>query len=375
MPMSTAKRLLIATTVPVTLRAFLLPYADHFRGAGWTVDAMAAGSSSEAALAEHFDSVIDVDWSRNPLAPRNFGDTPKHVREAVRRGGYDIVHVHTPVAAFVTRYALRNRPPGGPKVVYTAHGFHFHRGGQELRNTVFRTLEQAAGRWTDRLVVINREDQEAALRHRIVPEERLSFMPGIGLDFSLYDASKVERGDVLRLREKLGLHERDALFAMIAAFNPGKRHKDAIAALAAMGADGTRVHIAFAGDGPLRKETEERASALGIRKRTHFLGELGDIRPLVVASAATLVPSEREGLSRAAMESVCLGVPVIGADARGVRDVAKDGRGLLFPTGDPLALRDAMLGIVETPFRPAPPDPAWRIENLIAAHEALYDRL
>lgn len=373
--MPTRKKLLIATTVPVTIRAFLLPYAKHFRDAGWTVDAMAAGLSSETNLAEIFDNLIDASWSRNPLAPENFGKVPEGVRAAVRLGAYDIVHVHTPVAAFVTRYALRKRAPGGPKLVYTAHGFHFHREGRGARNLVFRTLEQIAGRWTDRLVVINGEDRDAALRYGIVPEERLAFMPGIGLDFSVYDASKVERDEVLRLRKKFGLREGDSLFSMIAEFNPGKRHRDALAALAGMGATGTGIHIAFAGDGSLRKEAESMASSLGIRKRAHFLGHVDDIRPLVAASVATLVPSEREGLSRAAMESICLGIPVIGADARGVRDVASGGRGILFPVGDPFALRDAMLRTIEDPFRPAPPDPAWSIENTIALHETLYDEL
>ncbi|MDR0648615.1 MAG: glycosyltransferase, partial [Synergistaceae bacterium] len=114
-------RLLIATTVAVTIRAFLLPYADFFRQKGWRVGAMTSEAASLPELAGHFDEIIDVRWRRNPLDPANLRECAP-IREAVARGSYDIVHVHTPVAAFVTRLALRRERASGLKVVYTAHG-------------------------------------------------------------------------------------------------------------------------------------------------------------------------------------------------------------------------------------------------------------
>ena len=41
--------LLMCTTVAGTLRAFLLPYALHFRELGWRVDAAAQGVSASIA--------------------------------------------------------------------------------------------------------------------------------------------------------------------------------------------------------------------------------------------------------------------------------------------------------------------------------------
>jgi glycosyltransferase involved in cell wall biosynthesis len=107
----------------------------------------------------------------------------------------------------------------------------------------------------------------------------------------------------------------------------------------------------------------------------HFLGNLKDVRPLIMASRAVLIPSEREGLSRAGMEAACLGVPIIGSDARGVKDVVQPNRGLLFPLGDTFALRDAMQQMIEVPYHHTVPDPKWRIENLIQLHHELYSAL
>ena len=170
-------KLLIITTIQRTLRDFLLPYGDHFRSLGWQVDAMANVRDPYPVAEEHFDHFYAVDWGRNPLDPRNFGRTPRFIRELVEREKYDIVHVHTPVAAFVTRFALRKlRAAGTVKVVYTAHGFHFFKGNSPLKNFVFLNLEKLAGRWTDHLIVMNREDFSAAQTHRIVPPEHLTLI-------------------------------------------------------------------------------------------------------------------------------------------------------------------------------------------------------
>lgn len=367
-------KMLTVTTVPSTIKSFLLPYADHFRGKGWAVDAMASGAADCAGLSEHFDRLIGITWSRNPLDPRNIFGTPEQIRKIVSENAYDIVHVHTPVAAFVTRFALRSLPEGGrPKIVYTAHGFHFYRGGSRLRNAVFLTLERMAGRWTDRLIVINREDYEAAQRYQIVPDAALAYMPGIGLDFSAYDRGSVSAEEIGSLREELCLAPEDVLFTMIAEFNPGKRHADVIAALAAL--KDTRAHAAFAGEGALQEEIRLLARSSGVENQTHFLGQRDDIGRLIMASVATLMPSRREGLSRACMESACLGVPIIGADVRGVRDVVQPCRGFLHPVGDAIALRDAIALMMEEPYPAVRPDPSWEIGSLIAAHEKLYEEL
>jgi glycosyltransferase involved in cell wall biosynthesis len=370
--MKNQPRLLIVATIADTIRAFLVPYACYFRGIGWNVDAMARGVTRREDLSPHFGKLIDAEWSRNPLDISHIIQNVRAIREVAEN--YDIVHVHTPVAAFLTRLALRrHKSAGHPAVVYTAHGFHFHHAGHKRSNFIFRKLEQLAGGWTDKLIVINREDHDAALKFRIVPEHDLIQMPGIGLDFSRYDGPGIPRADVQQIRDQLGMKADDALFSMIAEFKPNKRHADAVNALAKMGH--ASAHLAFAGDGPIKESVQHMAKSLGLSKRVHFLGNMKDICPLIMASRAILIPSEREGLSRAGMEAACLGVPIIGSDARGVKDVVLPNRGLLFPIGDTFALRDAMQQLLEVPYQRTAPDPRWHIENLIQLHHELYSSL
>src|SRR5206468_12970628 len=101
---------------------------------------------------------------------------------------------------------------------------------------------------------------------------------------------------------------------------------DALAAFARL-QDLPQVHLALAGAGPLLDRMQRVAQSLGIAGRVHFLGHRRDVPELILASVATLLPSAREGLPRSCMESLCLGVPVIGTRIRGLHDLIAHGAG------------------------------------------------
>ncbi|RKJ77983.1 MULTISPECIES: glycosyltransferase family 4 protein [unclassified Pyramidobacter] len=372
------KKLLIATTIQRTLRDFLLPYGDYFRAQGWQVDAMANARDPFPAAESHFDRFYAVDWGRRPLDPHNFARAPRAVRELVAREKYDIVHVHTPVAAFVARFALRGlRAARQVKVVYTAHGFHFFKGNSKIKNGLFIALEKLAGRWTDRLVVINREDYDAAQKHRIVPRENVALMPGIGVDLSRYSRGAVSDAQVAAAREEMRLTPEDRYILMIAEFNPGKRHRDAVRALARI--EEPRLHLAFAGQGPLFAETQALARRCGVEKRCHFLGQRDDVPALLKGAAAAVLPSEREGLPRSILEAMAMGTPAIGADVRGTRDLLAGGCGTLVPVGDTEALAHAFHAVFGAPApcrehvrRASEKVKNYAIERLQKMHEQLY---
>lgn len=372
-------KLLIVTTVPETLLAFLLPFAEHFRKQGWRVDAAAQGVSGAPACIQAFDQVWDMPWSRNPLAPGNFWSAPGRIREIVAREGYDLVHVHTPVASFMTRRALHAlRESGKPRVIYTAHGFHFYEGGPKLKGAIFRKLEQIAGRWTDYLVVINREDEQAALRYGIVPPERVRCMPGIGVDTRRYSAAAVSPQDIVRVRQEFGMAADDRLFLMVAELIPRKRPATALLALAKLNRPG--VHLAVAGPGPQMAKLKNLAAQLGIAQRTHFLGFRKDVPALIQASVATLLCSEQEGLPRSVMESMCQAVPVIGSRIRGMTDLLGEDRGILVPVGDVGGFAAAMAWVLDNPQgaqrlgeRGRDGMAAYELSNILQLHEKLYE--
>jgi glycosyltransferase involved in cell wall biosynthesis len=342
------KKILIVATISDTLKCFLLPFVRHFRALGWQVDGMASGIDNCDRCVAEFDRVWEVEWSRNPLDPRNLLVAVPRIREVVAGGNYDLVHVHTPVAAFVTRYALRGRRGKQHlQVFYTAHGFHFHPAGNPIKNAIFLGLEKLAGNWTDCLITINREDEAAAKQYRLLPPEKIYYTPGIGVDLSYYCRDRLNADTSARVRGELQLAPTDSLLLCIAEFIPRKRHQDLIYALKKL--NRPDVHLALAGDGDLQTNIKQLTVELGLGERVHFLGFRADIPELISASNAVLLVSQQEGLPRSIMESLCLATPAIGTDIRGIRDLLVNDCGLLIKVGDIDDLAKSMAWIVDNP--------------------------
>lgn len=120
-----------------------------------------------------------------------------------------------------------------------------------------------------------------------------------------------------------------------------KRVQDAITALRFTVDPSIRLQII--GDGPCRGRLEELAGRLGLGERIDFNGFREDAAALLNRSAALVLPSLTEGISRVAMEAMALGKPVIGTDIPGIRVLVEDGRtGMLVPKKDPRAIARAL---------------------------------
>ncbi|MEL6927016.1 MAG: glycosyltransferase family 4 protein [Cyanobacteria bacterium J06600_6] len=373
-------KLLIVTTIAGALEDFILPFVHHYRHLGWQVDGVSVDITSNPACVAALNSVWDVPWSRNPLDPRNLLNAVPRIQSIVIQGNYDLVHVHTPVAAFVTRYAIsRLKMKHKPQVIYTAHGFHFHQQGNPLTNAIFLNLERLGGRWTDYLITINREDEAAARKHNLLPDERIFYTPGIGLELDKYDGDRVSEAEITAIHQELGLKATDTLLLTVAEFTPNKRHCDQLLALKEL--NRPEIHLAFAGDGDARPEAEKLARELGIEPQVHFLGFRYDIPALICASRSLLLTSQREGLPRSIMEAFCAAKPVIGTKIRGIQDLLADNCGLLVDVGDIVGLSQAIAQMVDDPELASHLGANGRqkittydVKNIIAEYSRIYDQ-
>jgi glycosyltransferase involved in cell wall biosynthesis len=112
------------------------------------------------------------------------------------------------------------------------------------------------------------------------------------------------------------------------------------------------VQLLIVGDGDLRSSYEEQAEALGLRRRTHFVGRV-DVETLRDAyrSADLFVfpsTSRAEAFGLAALEAEACGLPVVASDLPGVRTVVLHGEtGLLVPPSQPTALAEAIKRLLD----------------------------
>jgi len=84
--------------------------------------------------------------------------------------------------------------------------------------------------------------------------------------------------------------------------------------------------------------------------RIRFLGHVEDMKALYEASDIVILPSWREGLSRALVEAAAMERPIITTDVPGCRDVIEHGcTGILVPLRDCRSIELAVLLMIQNP--------------------------
>jgi glycosyltransferase involved in cell wall biosynthesis len=110
------------------------------------------------------------------------------------------------------------------------------------------------------------------------------------------------------------------------------------------------VSVEFVGDGPLRESCEELAGQLGVARNCVFAGSLPHPKVLsrMAGGWATIVPSRNEAFGLVNIESMAVGVPVIGSNTGGIAEIVRNGKdGFLFPPGDHTQLARRILQLME----------------------------
>jgi glycosyltransferase involved in cell wall biosynthesis len=249
-----------------------------------------------------------------------------------------------------------------------------------VTNALFAMAERVAGRWTDRLIVINDEDYDAARRLRIVPRNRLVHMPGIGLDTSHFATARLPLGSNEQVRRQLDIPAGAPVFVFVGELSARKRPGDLVTAIGM--SHRSDIHVVLLGDGPEHNAVVELAKQLHAEDRIHLTGSVADVRPYVAAATALVLPSTREGLARSIMEALALEVPVIASTARGNAQLVRTD-GLIYPTGEVEQLSRHMDWLIDHPVERAEMGRRGRqrmieryeISRLIEFHETVYEAM
>lgn len=275
--------------------------------------------------------ISTIGCTRSPFHPGSL-KAIRQLKSLVQREQYDIVHCHTPVAAFCTRLACRKLPC---KVVYTAHGFHFYKGAPLKNWLLFYPAEKLCAHFTDVLITINREDY--ALARNKMKAKKIVYVPGVGIDLEQF-----QPGSHSLTRESLEIPAKNRVILSVGELSARKNHQVLIRAAAQL----QNVTLLIAGIGSQESQLKELARSLDVDVR--FLGYRKDIAALCGICDLFVLPSFQEGLPVALMEAMACGKAVSCSAIRGNTDLVDADGGTLFDPGSAeschQALHDALSG-------------------------------
>ncbi|MEC7583272.1 MAG: glycosyltransferase family 4 protein, partial [Planctomycetota bacterium] len=240
--------------------------------------------------------------NRFSLAGRS--ESRRALAGVVARYAPDVVHTHTSKAGWLGRSVARSA--GVRVVAHTYHGHVLRDYFGPIRSWVLRRLERRLAKQTNVLVAVSESCAEELAELGVVPRSRLQVIP-----------PAVAAGDGLdrqAARAALGLAPEAWVVACVGRLVPIKRVDRFVDAVA--GQTEIRGHVV--GDGPLRDQLRQQAAGVD---RVEFRGADANIRRHLAAYDAVVLSSVREGCPLVAIEAFEAGVPVVGFDVPGVRDV------------------------------------------------------
>ena len=314
-------KILFVTTISGTVNAFLVPHIKWLIEQGNEVGvAFNIIQEVNPELTKVGCKVHQVNFQRNPIRKENFA-AYKKIKEIIYKEGYEFVHVHTPVASFLTRFACRKYK--NVKVLYTAHGFHFFKGAPKRNWVLYYTLEKLVARWTDGLITLNEEDYQSAKRFKLRRANSIYKVNGVGLDLKRFLPQTQERKG--ELRKDYGYNAKDFILISVGELSYTKHQDLLIEAISLLKDQLLNLKLFVVGEGDLLKEYRDLAKRLGVEENVDFLGYRNDVPQLMSISDLAISTSRREGLPVNVMEAMATGLPLVVTDCRGNRDLVRDG--------------------------------------------------
>ena len=340
------KRILFIATVDSHIYYFHLPFMNVLKNMGYEVEVACSDTGFTDNIIQNGFKVYNIPFSRNPLSFLNIKSFFM-LLYLMKKRKYIMIHTHTPVSSFLGRIAAKIAAV--PHVVYTVHGFHFHEYGGRVKNFVYYRLEKFAGKFTDVLITINKDDFRVANKKKMIPRGRVVYIKGVGVDTNVFNSKRFNEEFKKNYREKLGIMINDFVIIFVAELTREKNVYDMVECLPLIHTD--NIKLLIVGDGKLRKNLEIYIARRNLTKQVIFLGRRNDIPELLYISDVFVMTSFREGLPKSMLEAMSMEKPVVAYDIRGVRDlVTNNVNGFLVPFKDVNNLAEKILFLYNNPI-------------------------
>jgi 1,2-diacylglycerol 3-alpha-glucosyltransferase len=268
--------------------------------------------------------------------------------DALPRGEFDLVHIHTP---FIAHYAgVRCARRAGVPCVATYHTFF-----EEYLYHYVPVLPRALSRFLARSFT---RSQCAAVQALIAPSEPLrEVLESYGVRTPIHilptglAPDRFRHGDGRAFREQAGIAPDRPVVTYIGRV----AHEKNIGFLVQMFGEVLKsvpgALLVIAGEGPAREALRAQVAACGLTAQVHFAGYLerdGALLDCYAAADVFVFASRTETQGLVLLEAMAQGVPVVSTAALGTRSVLPDSGALIVPE-ERLAFAAAVVRVLGDP--------------------------
>lgn len=324
------KKALMYASVASMIQQFNMNNISLLQNLGYKVDVACNFEFGSTITDEKIEKLkeqltkMDVNFYQIPI-PRKITDIKnlrlsyKMTKDLMNEKKYDLIHCHSPIGGIICRLANKHsKHYDSTRMIYTAHGFHFFKGNNPLKNFLFRNIERYGAKYTDTLITINREDYAAAKKFKLKKNGTVEYVPGVGIDI---DKINSIQGNKEELCKELNIPSDSILLLSVGELSKRKNHEVIIRLLNQLP---DNIHYVICGQGQLENYLLDLAKKLNVNNRLHLLGYRTNIPQIMKSCDIFVFPSLQEGLPVALMEAMACGLPCIASEIRGNIDLIQN---------------------------------------------------
>lgn len=320
------KKILFVASTLSHIENFHIPYLEQFKKQGYIVHVM--GKPNNKRDIPYVDKLIPISFEKSVYSIKNFIISVKIVK-IIRSEGYDIINLHTTLAAFFARLGIILSFKRPKLVINTVHGYLFDDKSSFLKKIIMLLAEKFTKCVTDIIIVMNSIDYDIAKKHKLY-KDNIYLINGMGINLSLFPPISSEYK--LALREKYNFSKEDFLLVYVAEFSKRKNQKFLLNSIRKLvDKDFKNIKLILIGDGNFLEELETYAQELNISNNVIFTGYTKETCTYYQLSDVCVSSSRSEGLPFNIMEAMSVGLPIVASKVKGHTDlVIQNENGFLF---------------------------------------------
>lgn len=265
------------------------------------------------------------------------------LEEVIRKNGIDIVNAHHFMSVVYAFYGSKIKNQS--TLVYTEHS------EWEIEQISWKW--KAMGRYllnqTDATVGVSRQVSKRIQQNFKIRESKAITIEN-GVDITEFD----KKTDKIALRKEIGLSAHDNVIGVVANFRKIKNHLFLLRAFSRLIKECSNAKLLLIGKGfkydleNSEQEIRDFVNEERLDKDVLFLGYRSDVSQLLTIIDIFCLPSLKEGLPISLIEAMAAGLPVVGTDADGIRDVIIPNKnGFLVSIHDVERLKKKLLTLIK----------------------------
>jgi glycosyltransferase involved in cell wall biosynthesis len=249
------------------------------------------------------------------------------ILNVIRRGNYDIIHVHLfPADIFVAISSLFL--PRRIKFIFSEHSNYNRRRSIKF----FKVIDGFTYSRYDKIVCISKQVEKALIEWCPKTSHKIIIIKNAIPIKKKLNSEENKIYDVIfvgRLERVKGV---DLLLKAIQILKE-KHHRN--------------LRVAIVGDGSLMESLKKIALRYGINEHIDFLGVRKDVLELMRKSLVFVLPSRWEGFGLVLLEAMSVGTPIVATKVGGIPEIIEDGKdGILVEPENPEELAKAILRLL-----------------------------